>query len=163
MISVVHGRILATLRAATPLVLVAAVVAVLVRFPPGRSSFYPVCPVYFIFHLQCPGCGGTRALAALLHRHLYEALHWNALITLTLPLGAGYGSSLYWRFLQRKVLRGPQVAPAAIYAALIVAAVFTIERNLPVRWRQPNAKRPRRAGASVMRSGIAGCGFMLRR
>jgi len=134
MISVLQRRILATLRAAAPLVPIAAVVAVLLRFPPALSHFYPVCPVYFVLHLQCPGCGGTRALAALLHGHLREALHWNALITLMLPLAAGYGSGLYWRFLQRKALGWPQMPSAVIYAGLAISAVFTIERNLPAPW-----------------------------
>jgi hypothetical protein len=134
MTSALQSRISATLRAAAPLVPIAAVAAVLVRFPPAQSHFYPVCPVYFVLHLQCPGCGGTRALAALLHGRLQEAVRWNALITLMLPLAAGYGSLLYWRFLQRKALRWPQVPSPAIYAGLALAAVFTIERNLPAPW-----------------------------
>jgi hypothetical protein len=125
---------LATLRAAAPLVLIAAVAAVLRRFPPAQNHFYPLCPVYFVLHLQCPGCGGMRALAALLHGHLREALHRNALITLMLPLVSGYGGVLYWRFLQRKALRWPQVPSPAIYAGLALAAVFAIERNLPAPW-----------------------------
>lgn len=130
MISARRSRFSSILRAAAPLVLVAAIAAVLLRFPPAQSGFYPVCPIYFVLHLQCPGCGGTRALAALLHGQLQEALRWNALITLTLPLAAGYGSTLYWRFLRRKALHWPQVPQAAVYAALAVAAVFTVERNL---------------------------------
>jgi hypothetical protein len=134
MISILLGRISVTLRAAAPLVLITAVAAVLLRFPPAQNHFYPVCPVYFVLHLQCPGCGGMRALAALLHGHLREALHWNALITLMLPLAAGYGGVLYWRFLQRKALRWPQVPSPTIYAGLALAAVFAIERNLPALW-----------------------------
>jgi hypothetical protein len=134
MISILQSRISGTLRAAAPLVLIAAVAAVLLRFPPAENHFYPVCPVYFVLHLQCPGCGGTRALAALLHGHLREALHWNALITLMTPLAAGYGGVFYWRFLRRKALGWQQAPPAAIYAALAIAAVFTMERNLPAPW-----------------------------
>jgi Protein of unknown function (DUF2752) len=134
MTSVLQSRISATLRAVAPLVLIAAAAAVLLRFPPAQNHSYPVCPVYFVLHLQCPGCGGTRALAALLHGRLQEAVRWNALITLMLPLAAGYGSLLYWRFLQRKALRWPQVPSPAIYAGLALAAVFTIERNLPAPW-----------------------------
>jgi hypothetical protein len=134
MSSLLLGRISVTLRAAAPLVLIAAVAAVLLRFPPAQNHFYPVCPIYFVLHLQCPGCGGIRALAALLHGHLQEALHWNALITLMLPLAAGYGGVLYWRFLRRKALRWPQVPSPAIYAGLALAVVFTIERNLPAPW-----------------------------
>jgi hypothetical protein len=51
-----------------------------------------------------------------------------------LPLAAGYGGVLYWRFLQRKALRWPQAPSAVIYAVLALAAVFTIERNLHAPW-----------------------------
>jgi hypothetical protein len=134
MIRVVYCHMATTLRAAAPLMLIAAVAAVLLRFPPEQYSFYPQCPVYLMLHLQCPGCGGTRALAALLHGRLQEAIHFNGLITLMLPLVTGYGSICYWRFVQRKPLRLPQIPPAALYAGLAVATIFTVQRNLRLPW-----------------------------
>jgi Protein of unknown function (DUF2752) len=131
MIYRLRGRFATTLRAATPLATAAALAAVLWRFPPAQSSFYPQCPIYSMFHLECPGCGGTRALAALLHGHVSEALRLNALVTLMLPLAIGYGFVCYWRFLERRPLRWPPTPPAAIYTAIAVAAVFTLLRNLP--------------------------------
>jgi hypothetical protein len=135
MISVDHRGIASSLRAAAPLILLGVAAVVLLQFPPERNSFYPQCPIYATLHLLCPGCGGTRALAALLHGRLHEALRYNALVTLMLPLAAGYGSHCYWRFVQRRPLRLPQVRPAAVYACLAIAAIFTVERNLPMHWR----------------------------
>ncbi len=57
---------------------------VLFVFPPERYGFYPRCPVYETFGLLCPGCGATRAAAALLHGHVLDALHWNALFVAAL-------------------------------------------------------------------------------
>jgi len=131
MIPRVRSRIATTLRAAAPLAPIAATVVVLRRFPPAQSSFYPECPIYSILHLECPGCGGTRALAALLHGDVSQALHFNALVTLMLPFAAGYGVVCYWRFLQRRPLRWPQTPPVAIYMTMATAAIFTIVRNLP--------------------------------
>ena len=37
----------------------------------------------------------------------------------------------YWRLLRPRALRWPQPPPAIIYAALTLAAVFTLIRNLP--------------------------------
>jgi hypothetical protein len=51
--------------------------ALLFFFPPAQYHFYPQCPIHQYFHLDCPGCGATRALAALLHGHLLEALRLN--------------------------------------------------------------------------------------
>ena len=45
---------------------VALATVVLLRFPPAEYSFYPRCPIFASLHLLCPGCGATRALAALL-------------------------------------------------------------------------------------------------
>ena len=37
------------------------------------------CLMKQIFHIPCPACGSTRAIIALLHGHLQEALAWNPL------------------------------------------------------------------------------------
>jgi hypothetical protein len=43
------------------------------------SSLPPICPWRTLLGLQCPGCGGTRAIAALLHGDVIEAFRHNAL------------------------------------------------------------------------------------
>lgn len=43
------------------------------------------CSFYKITGLQCPGCGGQRALHYLLHGKLLEALHHNILLVIGLP------------------------------------------------------------------------------
>lgn len=128
-----RSRIANKLRAAAPPALVALAAIILLCFPPAQNTFYPQCPIYEIFHLQCPGCGATRALAAVLRGDFAEALHFNALITLLLPFAAVYGIICYRRFLRRKLLRLLQPSPAAIFSALAITAIFTILRNLPLR------------------------------
>jgi len=127
-----HSRIANIVRAAAPLAVVALAATVLLRYPPAQNSFYPRCPIHEYLHLQCPGCGATRALAALLSGHLIEAIYFNALVTLLLPFAATYGILCYHRFLRRRPVRWPQPPPIVTYASLIVAAVFTVIRNLPL-------------------------------
>ena len=131
MIRAARHRIANTLRAAAPPAVILFAAAVLLRFPPSHYSFYPQCPVYEYVHLQCPGCGVTRALAALLRGHLADAIHFNPLVTLLTPFAVAYGILCYHRFLQRKPFPRVDVPPAAIYGALTVAAVFAAIRNLP--------------------------------
>ncbi len=126
-----RNRIAAILRGAAPPAVITLAAAILLRFPPAQNSFYPQCPIFEYLQLQCPGCGITRALTALLRGHLIEAIHFNALITLLLPFVAAYGVLCYRRFLRRKALRWPQPPPAVIYGALALTAVFTVLRNLP--------------------------------
>jgi Protein of unknown function (DUF2752) len=131
MIHVVRSRIADTLLAALPAAIIALATMILLRFPPAQHGFYPRCPVHELLHLQCPGCGATRAVAALLHGRVTEAMNLNALVTLLLPFAAGYGIFCYCRLPQRKIMRWPQLPPALIYSALIMGAVFTVIRNLP--------------------------------
>lgn len=98
--------------------------ALLLYFPPDQYSFYPQCPIHHYLRILCPGCGATRALAALLRGHITEALQLNALTTLSLPFIAA------WALFTRKPLRWPQIPAAAIYMAFAVTALFTIARNL---------------------------------
>jgi hypothetical protein len=132
MIPASRGRTADILRAAVPPAIIALGAILLLRFPPTQYNFYPQCPIHELFHLQCPGCGATRAIAAILHGHFIEAMSLNALITLLLPCVSAYGILCYCRLLQRKPLRRPQPPPAVLYALFSVTAVFTIIRNLPL-------------------------------
>jgi hypothetical protein len=133
MIPAVTRRVTDALRAATvPAIFVLAAI-ILLRFPPAQHNFYPQCPIYKYLHLLCPGCGGTRALAAMLRGDFSEAMHLNALITLLSPLAVAYSILCYRRFLQRKPIHRPQVSPIVLYASFAVIAVFTVARNLSSR------------------------------
>jgi hypothetical protein len=128
-----RSRIANILRAAMPPALIALAAIILLYFPPAQNAFYPQCPIYETFHVQCPGCGATRALAAVLRGNFAEALHFNALVSLLLPFATVYGIVCYRRLLRRKPLRLTQPPHPAIYAAVTITAIFTILRNLPLR------------------------------
>ena len=49
-------------------------------FDPTKAGFFPVCPLYSMTGLACPGCGLTRGFHALFHGDLYTAIDYNALI-----------------------------------------------------------------------------------
>ena len=112
------------------MLLLFATAVLLLRFPPERYSFYPRCPIYTLFHIQCPGCGATRALAAVLRGDLSEALRLNALVTLALPIIIVWAALSWRRFLLSKPVRWTQPPGFVLYAALAITAVFTIARNL---------------------------------
>ena len=102
--------------------------AALFRFPPEQYPFYPPCPFHQLTGLLCPGCGATRALAALLHGHLHEAWHWNALFVTLLPLALGYVAVAL-----RRDARGrewPSPTPALICLLLGTVILFTVARNV---------------------------------
>lgn len=125
-----RSRGAAVVRAAAPLAVAALAVVVLLRFPPGRYTFYPQCPIYRYLHLLCPGCGTMRAVAALLHGNIAKALRLNALTTLLMPLTAIYTTLCYRRFLRHEPVQLPRLPRPVVYTALGVAALFAIVRNL---------------------------------
>jgi hypothetical protein len=98
--------------------------ALLLRFSPTEYDLYPQCPIHQYFGILCPGCGTTRALAALLHGHLMEALHFNPLTTLLLPI------ALAWIVCSRRRQKRLQIPPVALYTLLVITATFTLARNL---------------------------------
>ena len=104
---------------------------VLLRFPPASSSFYPQCPIYFWLHLQCPGCGGTRAVAALLQGKVQEALHWNAMVVLFLPFAVGFFAVTYWRAVKPASFSWPTIANKVLALFLVLSGIFTLVRNIP--------------------------------
>jgi Protein of unknown function (DUF2752) len=104
--------------------------AALFFYPPARASLYPTCPIHRIFGIACPGCGATRALAALLHGDVTEALRLNALFVVLLPFAVASVIESYRRALRPEIFRWPQPPAAAVYAALGAAIAFTVARNL---------------------------------
>lgn len=104
--------------------------ALLYRYPPEANTFYPQCPVFRWTHLYCPGCGATRALAALVHGRLIDAFHYNALLTVMLPFLLAYFALTYWKATTQKRFEWPQIpAPAPKYM-LLLASAFALLRNV---------------------------------
>jgi len=101
---------------------------------PNEAGHYPLCPTKYLTGVDCPGCGGLRAVHSLATGDVGGALDHNAFAVLVLvPLGV-----LLWaRWLVRS-WRGdpPQTTPswwqrpAAMWTFLAVMTVFTVLRNV---------------------------------
>lgn len=104
--------------------------AVLFRFSPQKYSFYPRCPFYALTGHSCPGCGATRAIAELLHGHVAAALHFNAAVTLLLPILLWYFATMYWTAVQDNRVEWPQVPQWSWKAALAWVLLFGVARDL---------------------------------
>ncbi|MFJ7148229.1 DUF2752 domain-containing protein [Streptomyces sp. NPDC100445] len=97
---------------------------------PGRPGHYPVCPLYRLTGLYCPGCGGLRGVHALVHGDLLTALRDNA------PgVAACLGLAVLWAVWVVRTARGRpfHVAPGRplLWALGALLLVFTVVRNLP--------------------------------
>lgn len=109
---------------------VMAVAAVLWRFDPAQNRFYPRCQLYKMTGLQCPGCGGLRALHELLHGRFVAALRLNPLFVLGVP--AALALTGVWLARRRRNPAEQFNLPTGwIWAGVAVFIVFGIVRNLP--------------------------------
>jgi len=108
----------------------AIAVAILYLFPPDQHAFYPRCIFYRITGAQCPGCGGLRAVHHLLHGHLVNAWHYNAIVVLFLHI-AGFAVLLYM-IKPELVERGWQrfLSSGALWLVAIGAVIYGVLRNL---------------------------------
>lgn len=98
----------------------------------GGATDPPSCLVKLTTGLDCPGCGGTRALYFLLQGNLPQAVRHHAMAVLAAPL-------LVWLYVVwsvRKVtgrrLPVPKLGGWPAVAFLVAWAVFTVVRNIPV-------------------------------
>lgn len=110
----------------------ALAVGVQLVFDPFRTDI-PLCIVYHLTGLYCPGCGAIRAVHSVLAGDLLLAVRSNVLITVALPLVAL--SFVLWTVRRVRGLT-TDLLPSTRSACILVAviAVFTVLRNLPAFW-----------------------------
>src|SRR5579872_5890383 len=81
-----HWRVEIRLKAIAAEAACGAAAVVLRLFPPQMYAFYPRCPLRSLTGWRCPGCGMTHALAAILGGRFTEAVHYNPLVLVLVPL-----------------------------------------------------------------------------
>ena len=109
--------------------LVAATGVAALALVDADSTSVPLCPLKAFTGLDCPLCGGLRAVSALTRFRVSEAFDHNVLFTASVPLlVAGW---IYWLW---SASRGggswnpPRWASTAVLTTLVA---FAIARNLP--------------------------------
>ena len=102
---------------------------------PTRHAVYPSCIFHQTTGLYCAGCGATRALYALLHGRVLDAVHDNVLFVLALPILMVIGGSFIQRAWRKNAWPSVKMEPGTAFrnglGVFAVMAVFMILRNLP--------------------------------
>lgn len=102
-------------------------VPLLIVADPATNSFFPPCPFRALTGWLCPGCGSTRAMHALLHGHIIEALRLNAFAVAAVPVVGGH---LVQQFFGQGDTFVARVRPAYIRALAVAIISFGILRNV---------------------------------
>lgn len=97
---------------------------------PNQPGHYPPCPFLYVTGQYCPGCGSLRAIHALTHGDVVEALSRNPLAVVFVPyLIWTWASWLYRTATGRQ--RGDLAPPWTIWTLLVIVIAFWVLRNLP--------------------------------
>ncbi|MGW1749730.1 DUF2752 domain-containing protein [Streptomyces sp. NPDC002092] len=97
---------------------------------PYQPGHYPVCPLYRLTGLYCPGCGGLRSAHSFIHGDFLAALQDNALAVV------GYlGFAVLWTVWVVRAVRGRpfrlELGSRQLWVLGTLSLVFTVVRNLP--------------------------------
>ena len=105
---------------------------VLYLFDPSGSSLYPLCPFRAITGLYCPGCGTLRAGNRLLHGRVDEAMAFNPLAVLMVPVLLYALASSFLLVTRDRPLPRITIPSAWIWSLGAVVLAFGVLRNIPV-------------------------------
>lgn len=98
------------------------------RYDPMSGTFpFPRCTFKLLTGWDCPGCGSTRALHALLHGHVADAWNANPASFVAVILVALYLVAETPRF---SLLRALLFSRATVWMLILSALLWTILRNL---------------------------------
>lgn len=122
-------------RLAAPVLTLSGVVAAFAyvgAVDPNEPGHYPVCPLFRLTGVLCPGCGGLRSAHAFARGDLVTALGDNAAAVAGYLVFAAF--TALW--LVRAFRGGPVprivLAPVWWWALGTVLLAFTVVRNLPI-------------------------------
>lgn len=94
------------------------------------NNLIPPCFFYHVLGIYCPGCGGTRAVGALLNGNVLLSLWYHPLVPYT---AAVFGGFMLTQTLARTHIagvKGWKFHNWYLYAAIIIVAVNWIVKNI---------------------------------
>ncbi|MCM1540093.1 MAG: DUF2752 domain-containing protein [Blautia sp.] len=93
----------------------------------------PPCVLDTYLHIYCPGCGGTRAVGALLQGNILESVWYHPIVLYTVIIFGGFMLTQSLERLGVKHIRGWKYHDWHLYGALVVVACNFLMKNL-LRW-----------------------------
>ena len=100
---------------------------------PNEPGHYPMCPTKALFGIDCPGCGCTRSLYALIHGDIAGAADHNIVMLLAVPFVIALWARWVmraWRGVTPAVsMRTFRLRNRAMIIALVAILAFGVLRN----------------------------------
>jgi hypothetical protein len=105
--------------------------ALLYAYDPAEHARFLECPLHKLTAVWCAGCGGQRALHALLHGQLHHALALNLVAVLGLPVAAYLYTAWALQVLAAIRMPLPRPTPQRVACLVLACLVYAVVRNLP--------------------------------
>ncbi len=105
--------------------------AFVAAFDPARSTFFPVCLLYSLTGLACPGCGLTRGFHELFHGRFIPAVDFNLFVPVWAVIFAYVWVSLALLAVRGRGLPMWMTSPRFLWGFLIALLAFGVLRNIP--------------------------------
>jgi hypothetical protein len=101
-------------------------------WPPEEYTYFPGCTLNRLTGLHCPGCGGTRAVSALMHGDILQAAAYNLYFVLALPFLIWYFGYGFWATIKGKWFGPPRIRPVLFTFIWVTLVAFAVLRNVPL-------------------------------
>ena len=88
------------------------------------------CPIHYLFHIYCPGCGLTRMIISIFKLNFYQAFRYNPYIFILLVLFILYGIYALIRYIITK--KKTHISIKVLVGISISLIVYMILRNIPL-------------------------------
>jgi hypothetical protein len=88
------------------------------------------CGLLTLFHIYCPGCGGTRALFSLLSGHPLQSLYYNPAVLLGAVLALYYETAVIVTLVKNNGKVYYYQKPTLVYIYVVVIFGYTVVRDI---------------------------------
>lgn len=97
----------------------------------GKNIRLPPCLFHFITGYYCPGCGGTRAIRALLHGHVLQSVYYHPLVVYAVIIYVSFMlTQTVARLSCQRISIGMKYHNRYVWIALAILAVNFVIKNV---------------------------------
>ena len=112
-------------------VIILFIIYILLKKIPSLFQANGPCLIHMLFGIYCPGCGGTRAISAFFHGHLWNSFVCHPIVPYTFLLGGWFLiSQTVERVSKHKLKIGLHYRDMYLWIALAIVVLNFIVKNV---------------------------------